>query len=142
MTINIRVAAPNDVEAVLLLWREAETHATTTDDVESLERLMAYDAGALLVAESDGRLVGSVIAGWDGWRGSIYRLAVSPAYRRSGLASALVREAEHRLGSLGAQRLQAMVVSDDGQAMDFWRHGEWDEQPDRARFVRNRAQPG
>src|SRR5580658_5096153 len=100
MTINIRVAAPNDVEAVLLLWREAETHATTTDDVESLERLMAYDAGALLVAESDGRLVGSVIAGWDGWRGSIYRLAVAPSHRRGGLGRRLTRAAEDRLATL------------------------------------------
>src|SRR5580658_2847770 len=141
MTIQIRAATPKDATAVLSLWREAETHPTTTDDIDSVGRLIAHDPAALLVAESEGRLVGSVIAGWDGWRGSIYRLAVSPSCRRAGLAGALVREAERRLGGFGAQRLQAMVVSDDRQAMGFWRHGEWEEQHDRARFVRDELPP-
>src|SRR5580658_3726745 len=100
MTLDIRAAAPSEALAVLLLWREAETHATTTDDAESLDRLMAHDPGALLVAESDGRLVGSVIAGWDGWRGSIYRLAVAPSHRRGGLGRRLTRAAEDRLATL------------------------------------------
>src|SRR5580658_5456112 len=139
MTLDIRAAAPSEALAVLLLWREAETHATTTDDAESLDRLMAHDPGALLVAESDGRLVGSVIAGWEGWRGSIYRLAVSPSYRRAGLAGALVREAERRLEVLGARRLQAIVVGDDDRAMGFWRSSGWELQAERARFVRQAA---
>jgi ribosomal protein S18 acetylase RimI-like enzyme len=141
MTIQIRAATPSDAPAVLSLWLEAETHPTVTDDLESVHRLLSFDPGALLVAESDGSLVGSVIAGWDGWRGSIYRLAVSPAERRGGVAGALVREAERRLAGLGAQRLQAFVVSDSPGAMGFWRSSGWEEQHSRARFVRNAALP-
>lgn len=66
MPITIRAALPADAPAVLSLWLEAETQATTTDDLDSVRRLIAHDPAALLVAESDGRLVGSVIAGWDG----------------------------------------------------------------------------
>jgi ribosomal protein S18 acetylase RimI-like enzyme len=141
MTIQIRAATPIDAPAVLSLWLEAETHPTITDDLESVGRLIAYDPGALLVAEADGTLVGSVIAGWDGWRGSIYRLTVSPAERRRGLAGALVRGAERRIQALGARRLQAFVVNDDPQAMAFWRSSGWEEQHRRARFVRNGAPP-
>ena len=126
---------------MLSLWREAETHPTTTDDIDSVGRLIAHDPAALLVAESEGRLVGSVIAGWDGWRGSIYRLAVSPSERRRGLGRTLVDEAARHLGSLGAARLQAVVVSDDRRAMGFWLESEWDQQHDRTRFVRNQATP-
>jgi ribosomal protein S18 acetylase RimI-like enzyme len=139
MTIQIRPATPGDAGAVLSLWLEAETHPTTTDDLESLARLLAHDPGALLLAEADGTLVGTVIAGWDGWRASIYRLAVSPPERRRGVAGALVREAERRLGGLGARRLQAMVVSDDPQAMAFWGSSGWEEQHRSARFVHNAA---
>jgi ribosomal protein S18 acetylase RimI-like enzyme len=141
MTITIRAARAADAPAVLSLWLEAETHATTTDDMESVGALIAHDPGALIVAESEGGLVGSVIAGWDGWRGSIYRLAVRPAERRSGLGRALVDEAERHLLGRGARRLQAAVVSDDGRAMGFWRHSGWDEQRNRTRFVRNGAPP-
>jgi len=142
MPITIRAALPADAPAVLSLWLEAETQATTTDDLDSVRRLIAHDPAALLVAESDGRLVGSVIAGWDGWRGSIYRLAVGPSERRRGLGRALVDEAALHLGSQGARRLQAVVVSDDDGAMGFWHRSGWEQQHDRTRFVRTQAPPG
>lgn len=50
--------------------------------------------------------MGSVIAGWDGRRGSLYRLAVAPDYRRQGLGRRLLDVAEGRLASSGAARLQ------------------------------------
>jgi hypothetical protein len=43
-----------------------------------VERLLEDGDGALLVAEADGRVVGAIVAGWDGWRGNMYRLAVLP----------------------------------------------------------------
>jgi ribosomal protein S18 acetylase RimI-like enzyme len=48
--------------------------------------LRGLHPGALLVAEIDGVLAGSLIAAWDGWRGSFYQPAVSPEHRRRGLA--------------------------------------------------------
>jgi ribosomal protein S18 acetylase RimI-like enzyme len=59
-------------------------------------------------------------SGWDGWRGNIYRLAVSPAYLRRGIARALVGEAERRLCGMGARRISALVESDHQWATDFW----------------------
>src|ERR1700728_2209722 len=141
MTIDIQAATPTDAAAVLALWVEAETHPSTTDDLESVERLLAHDPGALLIAVADGMVVGSVIAGWDGWRGSIYRLAVSPAHRRLGIGRALVGAAERRLEGLGARRLQPAVVSGDDQAMAFWQASGWAEQRQRTRFVHGQDAP-
>ena len=84
----------------------------------------------------DGEIVGSVIAGWDGWRGSIYRLAVAPAYRRGGLGSRLLREAEHRLAELGVRRMHAIVVGEDSRAVAFWEATDWELQSGQLRFAR------
>ena len=78
---------------------------------------MAHDPEALLLAEEDSLIVGSVIAAWDGWRGTIYRLAVAPSHRRGGLGRSLLRAAEERLRDLSAARLQAIVVETDGDGI-------------------------
>ncbi len=133
---EFREAAIRDAAAVLALWHEAGANPGHTDDLESIARLIARDPGALIVAECERRIVGSVIAGWDGWRGTIYRLAVAPAFRRERLGRRLVEEAERRLSGLGAARLQATVVAQDGQATGFWRASNWEEQSERLRFVK------
>ena len=136
MPIHIRPALPADLDAVLRLWDEAEAELSHTDDVDGLSRLIERDPGAMLVAEAGSQIVGSIIAGWDGWRGSIYRLAVHPDHRRRGLAGRLLSEAEMRLADLGARRLQAIVVESAPRATGFWRASDWSEQVERLRFVK------
>jgi ribosomal protein S18 acetylase RimI-like enzyme len=97
---------------------------------------VVHDPSALIVAEADGTIVGSVIAAWDGWRGSVYRLVVAPSHRRRGLGRQLLGEAEARLEAVGAVRLQAIVVEDEPMAMGFWRDSGWGRQSNRVRFVR------
>jgi len=116
----IRPARSEEVEQVLGLWREAETTPSITDTREEVLKLLAEPAAVLLVAEADGRVVGTVIGGWDGWRGNIYRLAVAPGYRRRGLARLLVAEADRSLHRMGARRITALVEGDHPWATDFW----------------------
>ena len=65
------------------MWSAAAA-PTSTDDVDGVGALLERDPGALLVAEASGRIVGTVIAAWDGWRGSVYRIVVAPEHRRDG----------------------------------------------------------
>ncbi len=136
MALTIRSGRPSNVPSVLLLWAQSDAKPTHTDDTASLSALVTHDPGALIVAENGGSIVGSVIAGWDGWRGSIYRLVVAPSHRRMGLGRRLVAEAEFRLEAKGATRLQAVVVDTDEVAMDFWLASGWEEQVHRRRFVK------
>ena len=88
------------------------------------------------MAESAGEIVGSVIAGWDGWRGSVYRLAVAPPHRRQGLGRRLLQKAEQHLDALGARRTHAIVVGTDWRAVAFWRATDWEHQRDQLRYAR------
>jgi ribosomal protein S18 acetylase RimI-like enzyme len=132
-TPAIRPARPDEVRQVLALWQEADATPSATDTPGELMKLLGEPSAVLLVAEADGRLAGTVIGGWDGWRGNIYRLAVHPAYRRRGIARALVGEAERRLTARGARRISALVEGNHPWATDFWdslgasgyRHEEW-----------------
>jgi ribosomal protein S18 acetylase RimI-like enzyme len=134
---TIRSAGEEDIAAVLDLWAAAGSLPSVTDSCDGLARLLATDPQALLVAELDGVLVGSLIAAWDGWRGSFYRLAVSPEDRRKGLATMLLREGERRLRERGAVRLTAIVADDEAGVMDFWQAAGYECQKHRARFVRH-----
>jgi ribosomal protein S18 acetylase RimI-like enzyme len=134
---RIRGAGAQDIAALLDLWAAASSLPSVTDSPDGLARLLTADPQALLIAELEGVLAGSLIAAWDGWRGSFYRLAVSPEHRRKGLATMLLREGERRLRDRGAVRLTAIVADDDSNAMSFWRAAGYECQQHRARFVRH-----
>jgi ribosomal protein S18 acetylase RimI-like enzyme len=138
----IRHANEHDIDRVLSLWDAAGSAETVTDTRAGVLGLLDADPEALLVAESvGGEIVGSLIAAWDGWRGSFYRLAVHPDQRRHGLATVLLHEGERRLRARGAARFTAIVTDDDPDAMGFWSATGYEQQESRARFVRNGA-PG
>ncbi|MFR9792470.1 GNAT family N-acetyltransferase [Streptomyces sp. MB22_4] len=118
--LRIRPAAPSDLDAVLAFWRTAAEGASISDDSAGVEGLLARDPEALIVAERDGELVGTVIAGFDGWRCHLYRLAVAPERRRQGIAKALLAAAEERFGRLGGRRADAMVLVRNERAQHAW----------------------
>ena len=132
---EVRSARDADLPAVLALWSEAGAVPSVTDDLDSLRRLLAADRHALLVAQLDQSVAGTLIAAWDGWRGSFYRLAVMPHLRRRGLARTLVAAGEARLRSLGARRLTAFVDTGEEHALAFWTAVGYRPQRDRLRFV-------
>jgi ribosomal protein S18 acetylase RimI-like enzyme len=135
---RLRPGRDADVLGVLELWRRAEGSRSSTESAEDVGGLLLHDPEALLLAETDdGEIVGSLIVGWNGWRGSFYRMAVDPAHRRRGLATALVRAGEERLRALGARRLDAIVETHEPGAMAFWASAGYELQTSRSRFVKN-----
>ena len=142
--IALRSAGDDDVEAVLRLWQDAGARPGLTDDAASVRLLMARDPMALIVAEAGpgGELVGTLVAGFDGWRAQLHRLVVHPQWRRRGLGLALVEEAERRLVAEGARRAAATVVLEDAHALSFWQAAGYTAQLGTRRHVKNLAGPG
>ena len=117
---EIRPATARDLPAVVDLWNREGGPTRQAGQEAEARRLLAHDVDALLVAERDGDLVGTLVVGWDGWRCHLYRLAVERAARRSGVTNRLVDAARERARRVGAARIDAMVDPDNETAIAFW----------------------
>jgi ribosomal protein S18 acetylase RimI-like enzyme len=118
---TIRAATSADIDEILALWYSIDRHTALPDKPEYLQQFLDFAPELFLVAEVDGRIAGTIIGGWDGWRGHIARLATDPTLRRSGIAKALVREIESKLNAKGAVRIYALVDRLSPPAEPFWR---------------------
>ena len=137
MPLTIRACKPDECAQVLELWKSAEAIPRPTDTLPELQRIVREHPDTLLVGEEAGRLVGTVIAGWDGWRGSLYRLAVVPEQRQAGVGRLLVSEAERVLRDRGCPRVTALVHLELADAGPFWTNVGYHHDVEVGRFVRN-----
>ncbi|WP_327089075.1 GNAT family N-acetyltransferase [Nonomuraea sp. NBC_01738] len=135
-SLKIRTGTPADIATVMTFWAEAAEGTDRHDTTEAVTALVERDPEALLIAESDGIVVGTLIAGWDGWRASLYRMAVHPAHRRRGIASSLLAVAEDRFRGFGAFRVDAMVLDANLDAHRLWAAAGYTAQDDSSRWVR------
>ena len=137
MRFALRTASAADVDAIVALWQQAaENDSRPPDTAEAVLALLGRDPEAVILADHDGALIGSIIAGWDGWRYHLYRLAVRPDWRKQGVGSALLSAAENRLRALGATRLDAMVLDGNDLGQNLWQARGYRRQDDWRRWVK------
>jgi ribosomal protein S18 acetylase RimI-like enzyme len=123
---------------VLALWGSSRSAASVTPDTPSAVLALIDHAGSvLLLALEEGNVVGTLVVGWDGWRGNMYRLAVREDTRRRGLARALVEAGHDHLRSIGARRVTALVGVEEDAAAALWQAAGYERDEHIARFVRN-----
>jgi ribosomal protein S18 acetylase RimI-like enzyme len=135
--LTLRPATPTDVPDVLAFWQVAAEDAhRPADSTQAIEALIARDPEALILALDDAVVVGSIIAGWDGWRCHLYRLAVAPTHRRQGIGRVLIEAAEERFRSLGGTRVDAMVLIDNDLAHHAWRASGYAAQSEWSRWIK------
>ncbi|MFD8062477.1 GNAT family N-acetyltransferase [Streptomyces cyaneofuscatus] len=135
--LSTRPATAADLDTVLAFWKVSAEGTSISDDGDGVARLVERDPDALILAERDGTLVGTVIAGFDGWRCHLYRLAVHPEQRRKGVGGALLAAAEERFAALGGRRSDAMVLDRNDLAHHAWRAAGYGPQPQWSRWVKH-----
>jgi ribosomal protein S18 acetylase RimI-like enzyme len=116
----IRSFVVEDTEAVVALWEACELTRPWNDPRKDIARKLTVQREWFLVAEEDGRIVGSVMAGYDGHRGWVNYLAVDPDLQRSGLGRELMTEAERLLGDAGCPKINLQVRGTNEAALGFY----------------------
>lgn len=135
--LMIRRARLDEAPALLALWKAADAIPSPTDTLADVERALRTEGLVCFVAEVDGAVAGTLIAAFDGWRGSLYRLAVLPVFRRRGIARRLVDAAHDLFAQWGVRRINALVEKDHPLAIAFWTAIGYRHDGRMARFVRD-----
>jgi ribosomal protein S18 acetylase RimI-like enzyme len=119
--MEIRPFADADEPAVIALWREVFPDEPAHNDPATVIRLKrAVQPELFLVAASGPDVIGTVMAGYDGHRGWIYTVAVSPRHRRQGVGTALIRRAEEALTALGCPKVNLQVRATNRGVVAFY----------------------
>ena len=119
---------PHDYEEVYALWNQVGpgVQVRRSDQLEEIRKKLLRDPDLFLLAEIDGKLVGTVLGGFDGRRGMVYHLAVASPYRRRGIGEALMKELERRLKEKGCIRYYLLVTQGNEDAIHFYEHQGWE----------------
>lgn len=111
---------PSDMRAVIGLWESCGLTRPWNDPQRDIERKLTVSNGAFWVVDQGGDVVASVMIGYDGHRGSINYLAITPRLQRSGLGAELMRRAEAFLIDLGCPKVSFCVRKDNDSVLSFY----------------------
>jgi ribosomal protein S18 acetylase RimI-like enzyme len=119
---------PEDYPAARFLWENAGSgiHVRRSDEPEEIQKKLQRDPDLFLVAETGGKMIGTVIGGFDGRRGLIYHLAVDATFRQHGIGGLLMEEVERRLKARGCIKCYLMVADDNENAIRFYEARGWE----------------
>ncbi len=120
---------PEDYKQVFELWQSIEkgVHVGRSDALAEIAKKLERDPDLFLVAESAGKIIGSVFGGFDGRRGIIYHLAVASTFRGQAVGSRLMDEVESRLRAKGCLKCYLLVTVDNSEVEDYYLQRGWQE---------------
>ena len=102
------------------LWKDAfPTDNAWNDAAVAIPETTRFQPDLMLVALEDNVIVGSVMAGYDGHRGWISRIAVLRSHQKKGIGEALISAAEERLAALGCIKVNLQVVESNSVVIEF-----------------------
>ena len=106
---------------VMAVWKEIFGYATSHNEPGLvIDKKLETNDGLFFVAVDDQKVIGTIMAGYDGHRGWIYAVAVLPDYRKQGIGSQLLAFAEQELINLGCMKVNLQVMQDNAEVEKFY----------------------
>ena len=119
---SIREIADADLDEIMTLWNAAGVARPWNDPARDIAFARRDAHSTILVAETDGRIVASVMVGEDGHRGWVYYVAADPEKQGMGLGRAMMAAAESWLVERGVWKLNLLVRGDNARVKQFYEH--------------------
>ncbi len=121
--LTYRDAQSDDYDELVVLWRDSGSSISLQgrETCEAFHRHVERFPGLSIVALDSTRMVGVVLGSHDGRKGWINRLAVLPAYRRRGVAAALVTACDTAIRAAGIDIVAALVETDNPASAALFR---------------------
>lgn len=113
-------ARADDAGAVIALWEACGLTRPWNPPQRDFDQALASPSSTIFVGRDVDAIIGSVMVGFDGHRGWVYYLAVSPDRQGEGLGRALMTAAEDWLRAQDAPKIQLMVRGDNEAARGFY----------------------
>jgi ribosomal protein S18 acetylase RimI-like enzyme len=111
----------DDYDAVYAIWCASLTSRRDSDDSRAgIAAFLARNPGLSVVAEHDGRVIGSILCGHDGRRGHFYHVAVDDAWRQHGAGKAMVAQCLANLKAQGIHRCALVAFTHNEPGNAFW----------------------
>ena len=126
--MEIRVFRQEDFEEVFTLWERCDLLRPWNDPEMDIERKLQHSPDLFLVAEVAGEVIGSLMGGYDGHRGSAYYLGVHPEYRGRGIANALLNRLEKKLIARGCPKIHIHIREENDLVIGLYEKLEYEHQ--------------
>lgn len=123
----IRLMQPEDYNQVYELWLRIHGFGIRSidDSKENVLRFIRRNPTTTIVAQADGKIVGTLLCGHDGRRGCFYHVCVDEAYRNHGYATRMAQMALEALKEEGINKVNLMAFVTNELGNKFWRDKGW-----------------
>src|SRR2546423_1512562 len=121
MDLTIRIFEPHDEAQVVRLWNDCALTIPANDPQRDIALKCAWQPGLFFVAEQSGKIIGTVMVGYDGHRGWINYLGVAPDQQRKGVARRLMQHAEAALRKIGCPKVNLQVRATNEGVVAFYK---------------------
>ncbi len=128
----VRIMTIEDYEGVYALWKKIKGFGIRSidDSKEGVARFLKRNPTTSVVAEKDGRIVGSILCGHDGRRGRLYHVCVDEDYRRHGIGKRMVVFAMKALKEEKINKVSLIAFTENDIGNAFWNTIGWTERLD------------
>jgi len=109
-----------DQQAVIDLWKDCGLVVPWNDPTKDIERKLKVDPDLFLVGEIDGEIVASVMGGYEGHRGWINYLAVSPRHQRKGYGRLIMEAVELAIAQKGCPKINLQIRGSNTDIASFY----------------------
>jgi ribosomal protein S18 acetylase RimI-like enzyme len=116
----IKQYKPEYETTVIALWRKCNLTRPPNDPKKDIERKLKVNPELFLVGLINGKVVATVMGGYEGHRGWVNYLGIDPAYRKKGLGRKMMAAIEEKLLALGCPKLNLQVLAANTEAMKFY----------------------